>query len=254
MLGAVRIGDTVRRPAQTWTPAVHAVLRHLEAAGCDGVPRVLGFDAAGREILTYLHGQTIGLTRPWTAWVRSDPALVQVGRWMRRLHDLTAAFVPDPGLTWFAGQTWRPGLIIGHHDATPWNAVWQDDHLVGFVDWDTAGPSSPEFDLAFTALSWVPLHTQSVAHSLGFTAVQDRARRLRLLLDAYGYDGNRATFGGVVATRARVNATAIRRLAAAGDPNCRALIPFAADLEQAAHEVEALPPSFWHDIDPRPTT
>ncbi len=33
--GAARVGDTVRRTAGAWTPAVHAVLRHLEAAGFD---------------------------------------------------------------------------------------------------------------------------------------------------------------------------------------------------------------------------
>jgi hypothetical protein len=29
----VRIGDTVRRPAQPWTPEVHALLTHLQAVG-----------------------------------------------------------------------------------------------------------------------------------------------------------------------------------------------------------------------------
>ena len=43
-------------------------------------------------------------------------------------------------VSWFAGQTWRPGLVMGHHDVAPWNAVWRDGMLVGFIDWDTAGP------------------------------------------------------------------------------------------------------------------
>jgi hypothetical protein len=34
MNGAVvRIGDTVRRPAGAWTPAVHALLNHLHTVG-----------------------------------------------------------------------------------------------------------------------------------------------------------------------------------------------------------------------------
>ncbi len=52
--GVVRIGDTIRRPVGRWTPAVHALLRHLEDTGFEGVPRVLGIDEAGREVLTYL--------------------------------------------------------------------------------------------------------------------------------------------------------------------------------------------------------
>src|SRR4051794_38079116 len=86
--GVVRIGDTVHRPVRPWTPAVHAVLHHLEAAGFDGAPRVLGFDEQGREVLTFLDGETVG-ERPWPDWVTSDAALVSVAGWLRRLHDVT---------------------------------------------------------------------------------------------------------------------------------------------------------------------
>ncbi|TDC77495.1 aminoglycoside phosphotransferase family protein, partial [Actinomadura sp. 7K507] len=34
--GVVRVGDTVRRPLGAHSPAVHGVLRHLEAVGFDG--------------------------------------------------------------------------------------------------------------------------------------------------------------------------------------------------------------------------
>ena len=47
--------------------------------------------------------------------------------------------------------------MIAHLDASPWNAVWDGGALVGFVDWDTASPSRREDDLAFSALTWVPL-------------------------------------------------------------------------------------------------
>lgn len=49
VVGAVRVGATVRRPPGPWTPAVHAVLRHLERHGVDAVPRVLGLDERGRD-------------------------------------------------------------------------------------------------------------------------------------------------------------------------------------------------------------
>jgi hypothetical protein len=243
--GAVRVGSTIRRPTRPWTPAVHAVLRHLQAVGFAGAPRVLGVDGAEREILSFLDGRTVGDRLPWPDWVHSDEALTDVGAWSRRLHDATAEFVPPEGVTWFAGQSWRPGLVIGHHDAAPYNAVWTDEGLLGFVDWDTAGPGPRELDLAFTALAWVPLHPRHVVEPQGFRAFDDRSRRLHLLLDGYGYDGDRAAFGEAVAGRARVNATAIRRLAATGDPTYVALLTAAGDLEQAAREVAALPRSFW---------
>ncbi|MEV1000555.1 hypothetical protein [Nonomuraea sp. NPDC050202] len=49
-VGAVRIGETVHRPANPWTPSVHAVLAHLEEVGFEGAPRVLGFDEQGRAV------------------------------------------------------------------------------------------------------------------------------------------------------------------------------------------------------------
>ncbi|MEU9918092.1 phosphotransferase [Streptomyces sp. NPDC051001] len=49
-----------------------------------------------------------------------------------------------------------PGLSTGHHDAASWNVVWRDRGLAGFFDWDTARPSTREFDLAFMALTWFP--------------------------------------------------------------------------------------------------
>jgi Phosphotransferase enzyme family len=48
--GAVRIGGVVHKRASPWTPTVHALLRHLEYADVDGVPRALGFDDQGRQM------------------------------------------------------------------------------------------------------------------------------------------------------------------------------------------------------------
>jgi Phosphotransferase enzyme family len=253
--GVVRIGNTVHRPVRRWTTTVHAVLRHLEQTGFTEAPRVLGFDDAGREVLTYLEGETAG-EAPWPAWVSSDEALVQVGSWLRRLHEATVDFVPPEGAEWFAGQRWRPGLVIGHHDAAPYNAVWRQGRLVGFVDWDVAGPSSREFDLAFSALMWVPLLVPGSAWPMAGSPVEERRRRLHLLLDAYGYAEDRSALREAVASRARRNAEVIRRLADAGDPVFQALQDQAADLDRSAQQIDELPGSVWRrpaaDLGPRP--
>ena len=55
----VRVGDTVRRPQRSWSPATHALLRHLEAVGFEGAPRFLGIDEHGREVLSYVPGAAV---------------------------------------------------------------------------------------------------------------------------------------------------------------------------------------------------
>ena len=104
--GAVRVGDTVRRAAGPWTPAVHALLAHLAGKGFAGSPRPLGFDARGREVLTFLAGETVGSARPWPGWVYAEDTLRQVARWIRSFHRAVADFVPPPGAVWRMGGQW----------------------------------------------------------------------------------------------------------------------------------------------------
>src|SRR5215212_1013457 len=93
----VRIGDTVRRSTGPWTPAVHALLRHLEEVGFDGAPRVLGIDEQGREVLTYLFGD---VPRRASPEIMTDGVLVELGRLLRRYHDAVAGFELPSGVTW----------------------------------------------------------------------------------------------------------------------------------------------------------
>ena len=243
--GAVLIGGVVHKPASPWSATVHAMLRHLEDAGFDSAPRALGLDDQGREMLTYLPGETIGDRDPWPGWASADSMLAQVGQWLRQVHDLTADFTPPADECWFIGGTMGPGLIVGHQDAAPYNAVVDGDRLVGFCDWDIAGPSSRNWDLAFSALSWVPLASPRDGTPLSSHDLQERSRRLHLLLDAYGYDGDRRVFGAVVPQRARRQAGVIRRLADAGDAASIALLPIAELLDRSAIDVQALPDAFW---------
>ncbi|MEV4137773.1 phosphotransferase [Dactylosporangium sp. NPDC049742] len=243
--GAVRVGDEVRRPAQPWTPTVQTVLRHLEDAGFAGAPRTLGLDDQGRERLTFLPGETLGDPRPWPAWLRSDEALRQVGGWLRQLHTVTAAFRPPADAVWFTGRPWQPDLLIGHLDASPWNVVWSGDTLVGFVDWDTASPCPAEDDLAFSALTWVPLFPADLTEQVGFPTQPDRRHRFHLLLDAYGYPADRSPIRTAILNRVARNVAVIRELAATGAPPFQAMLPWAADLERSGAETAALPDDFW---------
>src|SRR4051794_14188913 len=83
--GLVRIGSTVRRPSGPWTPAVHALLTHLNDVGYAGAPRTLGVDDRGRHVVELIHGEvesTFAHDRRG-----GDEALVRVGRLIRAYHD-----------------------------------------------------------------------------------------------------------------------------------------------------------------------
>jgi hypothetical protein len=200
-LGAERDGDTVVRVARPWTPSVHRLIEHLAAKGFTGSPRPLGIEGS-RERLTYLDGDVVGTGRPWPPFVHSDEALVGVAYWLRRYHEAVVDFVPPPEAVWREQrEPWRPGLIIAHNDAAPYNCVWAGRDVVGFVDWDMAGPRSVADDVAWVAFSWVPLHTRPVVMAEGYREFGQRLDRLRMFLDAYGWQGDSAE---VLATLDRV--------------------------------------------------
>jgi hypothetical protein len=215
--GAVLVDGTVRRRAGSWTPAVHALLGHLHEHGFYRAPRPLGHDASGREVLTFLPGTTVGDSKPWPRWVHADETLLQVAGWLRDYHHAVADFVPPADAEWRMGGHWAPGEIICHNDAAPYNAAWVGDRLLGFFDWDFAGPAALEWDLAFTACAWVPMHARHVAAAEGFTAFGDRRRRLSLFLGAYGWEGQVADLLAVLDRRLQAHCEDVLRLAREGD-------------------------------------
>lgn len=180
--GALLIDGTVRRVAGPWSTSVGRLLAHLRDRGFGGAPRPLGLDEQGREVVSFLPGETVGSQRPWPLWTHSDEALVQVAGWLRRFHEAVLDFDPGVDAVWREGCCWRPGLVICHNDAAPYSAVWNDDGLVGFVDWDMSGPLTRASDVAWMAFSWVPLHAREVVEAEGFTHFGDRRRRLELRL------------------------------------------------------------------------
>lgn len=183
-----RVGDTVRREARPWTPAVHDLLEFLTAAGLPNIPRPHGRDGEGREILDYIPGST-ATGEPWDAAFWSDRLLTDVGIWLRRFHQVVADYRPPETARWFTGRGAPAfGQIICHNDVAPYNVVLNPrGRLVGVIDWDTAAPALPEWDLAGAAWQWVPLHHPDITAAIGGPGEAQQVRRLRLLCNAYGY-------------------------------------------------------------------
>lgn len=181
------------------SPTIVALLRHLEARGFNGAPRVhgTGFATDGRETFEFIEG-AVQHPRPW-----SDDAIVALGELLRALHDATADFRAP------ANAIWRPHFsrdlpgsdpIIGHGDLGPWNIIAQGGRPAAIIDWDYAGPTQRLWELAQVAWLNVQLHDDDIAEANDLPAPEVRAEQLRLLLDAYGLrGGQREGFVGRIA-------------------------------------------------------
>lgn len=175
--GVVRAGDTVRRPAGPWTPAVHALLTHLHSVGFHGAPRPLGSDERGREVLSFIPG-----TVAWPDHFRlldRDSQLRRAAGLIRDFHDAVATFTPPLGARWQALTPADGDEIITHNDLAPWNLIIGDRQWA-FIDWDTAAPGTRLWDLAYAAHGFVPLSANPAFQR------DDAGRRLRLMADTYG--------------------------------------------------------------------
>jgi hypothetical protein len=186
--GATRIGRTVRRPTGPWTQAVHELLEHLHAHDLPGVPEVHGTDDEGREVLSYVEGRGV----PVDDEVVLDSVLVEAAEWLRKFHDTVDDFRPDGPRHWRGtGEVELvDDQIICHHDPGAYNWIIQSGHFVAMIDWDMAGPGQPIEDLAFLAWTGIPLYRE--------TPVEDVARRVGLLAEAYGECGPLTLLNAVV--------------------------------------------------------
>ena len=164
--GIVRVGNTVRRHPKDNATFVHDLLLFLEDRGFGFAPRFLGMDEQGRDIYSYLEGQT---------WLSSgsglsDDLLVQAASVIRSYHDITA------------GSTLAQGHeIVAHHELGPHNTIFQENRLIGFIDWDDAAPGTRLRDLANAVYNYV-----DVSHWANQTA-DEQARRIQLMCAAYGW-------------------------------------------------------------------
>lgn len=165
--GVVRIGDTVRRPAKASSPFVASLLRALERRSFDRVPRYLGTDTAGRDVLSFIPGWVPERLRRFDDW-----QVAQAGELLRAFHDATRA-------TGLSGRS----PVVCHRDAGPYNVVFDDSgRPYAFIDFDTAAAGDPLEDVSYMGWLWCLSSRYSAPPPEG------QGRQLRVLIDAYGLD------------------------------------------------------------------
>src|ERR1051325_3006178 len=135
----VRVGDTVRRPASPASPVMREVVRRLELMGFDGAPRWLGLDERGRDVLTWIDGETYserGRLHPYLddqagRIVFSQAQVCAALALLRRYHDA------------LSDDLWC------HGDFGPWNLVWSDGLPRAVIDFDAAYRGDASEDVAY---------------------------------------------------------------------------------------------------------
>ena len=180
----VRAGDTVRRQLSVASPLVHQLLRHLEAKGFQGSARFLGIDAQGREILSFIEGDT-GI--PPYVW-QSDPPLIAVAQLLRGYHDAVADFKLEDQTGWaYRYPDVTRHEVICHNDFALYNLVYRDQLPVAVIDFDLAGPGPRLRDIAYAAYWTTPLSFHG-GEIKGYSDADLLAgsRRLKLFCASYG--------------------------------------------------------------------
>ncbi len=109
----VRIGATVRKPVTPALANVEALLTHLLKQGFNASPKHLGRDERGRQVLEYIPG-VVG-----SAHSMNLSELERVGHIVRRLHDLSATFLPVGSDGWDVVITPDQESLICHNDLAP---------------------------------------------------------------------------------------------------------------------------------------
>ena len=190
-----RVGATVHRPRGIHSDAVHVLLRHLEASGFQGAPRVIG-TYGEVEVLGYIHGAAAyqpgrgapavgrALTDIVPDWALTDDALRSVAVLLRDYHQHASTFVTHQRLTWQrpVPAPWR-GPLVTHNDPNPANIIFRDGKAVALIDFDLAAPGSVAWELAVAACFWAPLWDE---RDIEDSRQGHALSRFGLLLDTYG--------------------------------------------------------------------
>ncbi len=213
---AVRSGMTVRRLVGPQSPEIHVLLKHLRASGFTGAPDFLGIDTQGRESLSFVEG-VLGLDEdPRNLW--KDEMLMAAGQMLRGFHDAQTGFEIHFDAPWSPiGRDPRgPGEVLCHNDFAPYNSICRAGQLVAMIDFDLVAPGSRAWDLAWSAVNWIPLFDPS-DHLKPRPEPGESRRRLAIMCQAYGFEDRRLLVDAIQSRMDHLMAVAKERLAA-GDP------------------------------------
>ena len=163
---------------------MHKFLSFLDNKNFHAAPKPLGFDVAGREIVSFIKGDVSNY--PLSSNAASTQALTSAATLLRKYHDTSKEFLNDNKIT---EGNWQlpcryPVEVICHGDYAPYNVVLNGKKAIGIIDFDTAHPGSRSWDIAYALYRWAPL-TNPKNHD-GFGSLKSQVTRATLFCDSYG--------------------------------------------------------------------
>ena len=199
-----RLDNTVRRDLMPNAAKVHKILKHLENKGFSKAPRFLGIDEKGREILTFIEGEAGNY--PLKKYMWSNDILVEIAKMLRQYHDAVSDFTLE--------DEWKPidytpgnAEVICHNDFAIYNMIFNNEKLVGIIDFDMAAPGPRLWDIAYTLYTCIPLsrlyHSES-GEIVYYQPAKDAYRikqRVQLFFESYGMEDLKEGFIDMVLLR-----------------------------------------------------
>ena len=178
--GIERIGNEMHRPSGPWTKQVHIFLNFLHNNGFIQAPQPLGFDEEGREILSFVKGET-------SENIKSLESLISSAKLLRSYHDASQKFLNKFSLS----QSWMfpcryPQEVICHNDFAPYNICFDGDQAIGIIDFDTAHPGPRVWDIAYALYRFAPFTNPN--NEDGFGSLEEQISRAKVFCDAYGLE------------------------------------------------------------------
>lgn len=175
-------------------------------------PRPLGIDDRGREVLSFIPGQSVhpdNLTA-----IETVGAVRRAGKLIADCHRAQAGFVSPSDAAWRTEGRDPSGSseVVAHNDLAPWNLIVGPTGWV-FIDWDLAAPGRRVWDLAWA------LHTFAGLWPDASLAADETARRITAFCDgAEVAHRDRPHLLDVVVERTQHHAPLLRTKAQHGDP------------------------------------
>ena len=196
MSSVVTDGSVVYKDTQAQSPTIQRLLEHLEAKGITFAPKALGIDEKGRDMLSFVEGDTVD-DYPFADKLEDKIAIVaQVAGMLRKLHDATVDFVPMGSDKWFLSyEGVLEKEVACHNDIAPYNVTFKNGLPIGIIDFDVACPAPRIWDIVYAAYRFVPLgmsvYDSELRQYRDYDKARDALERKRLIgvfLQAYGMD------------------------------------------------------------------